>query len=102
MLCILLSVLPTSIGVTWSMGKVWSAAVNQRSVDEANREISSQGLLCSVLSQARRQTKRANLKKWLDPDTFGDWSPEYTTPTKPAPRDITSLGDIKLLSPMID
>ena len=80
----------------------WSAAANQWSVDEDNREISSQGLFESILSQIRLQTKRANLKKWLHPGPFGEWSLGHTNPTKSTPRDIAPWEDARLLSPVID
>jgi hypothetical protein len=79
-----------------------SAAANQWSVDEDNREISSQGLLESILSQIRLQMKRTNLKKWLHLGPFGEWSLGHTNPTKSTPRDIAPWEDARLLSPVID
>jgi hypothetical protein len=80
----------------------WSAAANLWSVDEDNREISSQGLLETILSKIRLQTKRANLEKWLHPGPFGEWSLGYTNPTKSTPRDIVPWEDARLLSLVID
>jgi hypothetical protein len=45
----------------------WTAATNQWSVDEDNRDISSQRLLDTILKEMRLRTKRDNLTKWLHP-----------------------------------
>ena len=80
----------------------WTAASNQWSVDEENREISSDGLLTSALSKIYHLTKRANLKKWLHPDGDGQWSLGHTNPQKQVSRDIVTWDEKRLLSTMID
>jgi hypothetical protein len=83
----------------------WNAATNQWSVDEDNRHITSEGLLASILSQACKQTKRANLKKWLYPKALAgtsEWSLGHTNPAKSLPRDIVTWDQPRLLSATID
>jgi hypothetical protein len=80
----------------------WTAATNQWSVDEDNRDISSQRLLDSILKEMRLRTKRDNLTKWLHPGGLGDWTLGHTNPTKLTPRDIVTWDDARLLSEVID
>lgn len=81
----------------------WSTAMNQWSVDEENREVTSEGLLYSILLHIRNQTKREDLKKWLVPDgtVDGVWSLGHTNPKKLSPRDIVPWDAMKLLSDAI-
>lgn len=83
----------------------WSIAMNQWSVDEENRQVTSDGLLYSILLQMRNQTKRADMKKWLVPDVgtvAGVWSLGHTNPKKLLPRDIVPWDATKLLSDAIE
>ena len=80
----------------------WTAATNQWSVNEDNRDISSQRLLDSILKEMRLRTKRDNLTKWLHPGGLGDWTLGHTNPTKLTPRDIVTWDDARLLSEVID
>ena len=79
----------------------WIGASNQWSVDEDNRELTSDTLLASLLYQATNQCKRANLKKWLHCDG-GDWNLGHTNPVKGPARDIAPWDQARLLSTMID
>jgi len=79
----------------------WIGASNQWSIDEDNRELTSDTLLASLLSQATNQSKRANLKKWLHCDG-GDWSLGHTNPVKGPARDIAPWDQARLLSTVID
>jgi hypothetical protein len=79
----------------------WIGASNQWSVDEDNRELTSDVLVASLLYQANHQSKRPNLKKWLDCDG-GDWSLGHTNPVKGPARDIAPWDQAKLLSTVID
>ena len=79
----------------------WAASGNQWSVDEDNRQVTSDTLLASLLHRASIQTKRANLKKWLSCDR-GDWSLGHTNPTKVAARDVATWEQARLLSVVID
>jgi hypothetical protein len=79
----------------------WIGASNQWSVDEDNRELTSDTLLASLLSQATNQCKRPNLKKWLHCDG-GDWSLGHTNPVKGPARDIAPWDQVRLLSTVID
>ena len=84
----------------------WIAAGNKWSIDEDNRHITSDGLLASTLHFAGLQTKRANIKKWVNPDMElgGEWSPGHTNPSKPGiePRDIATWDQARPLSDDID
>jgi hypothetical protein len=88
----------------------WSIAPNQWSVDEKNGEVTSDGLLHTILDRIRSQRRRANLKKWLFPEgdgiegrtAAGDWSLGHTNPIKPSPRDIAPWDEMKLLSAAIE
>jgi hypothetical protein len=80
----------------------WTAAPNQWSVDQGNGDISSQDLLDSILKEIRLRNRRANLKKWLHPDGFGDWTLGHTNPAKSTPRDIVTWDNARLLSEAID
>jgi hypothetical protein len=80
----------------------WAAGLNQWSVNEDNRDITSDGLLTSLLTQIHQQTKRANLRKWLAPDGNGQWSLGHTNPQKQSPRDIVTWAEKRLLSTVID
>jgi hypothetical protein len=79
----------------------WTSASNQWSVDEDNRELTSDTLVASLLHQASNQCKRANLKKWLHCDG-GDWSLGHTNPAKMPARDIAPWDQARLLSTVID
>jgi hypothetical protein len=80
----------------------WNTANHQWSVDQDNRPMTSQhGILYSV----NKQSKRANLKKWIYPDATGEkgeWSLGHTNPTKASPRDIATWEDTRMLSTVID
>ena len=83
----------------------WTAANHQWSDDEDNRLMTSDSLQHSVLFHVARQSKRANLKKWIYPDTCGEkgeWSLGHTNPTKSSPREIATWDDARMLSTVID
>jgi hypothetical protein len=80
---------------------LWISASNQWSVDENNRELTSDALVASLLCQASHQSKRPNLKKWLRCDG-GDWNLGHTNPVKGPARDIAPWDQAKLLSTVID
>jgi hypothetical protein len=78
-----------------------NAANNQWSVDQDNRSMTSDSLQHSILFGAAKQSKRANLKKWVDPDANGErgeWSLGHTNPAKVSPRDIATWEDTMLLT----
>jgi hypothetical protein len=79
----------------------WISASSQWSVDEDNRELTSDALVASLLHKASNQSKRLNLKKWLDCDG-GDWSLGHTNPVKGPARAIAPWDQAKLLSTVID
>jgi hypothetical protein len=76
-------------------GKNWS-------IDLANSELSSEGLLQNLLVELIRQNKRAEVAKWLTPEEKGDWSISHTNPMKHAVREIAPWTDARLLSEVIE
>jgi hypothetical protein len=79
----------------------WITASSQWSIDEDNRELTSDALLVSLLSQTNKQSKRAILKKWVSCDG-GDWSLGHTNPVKGPARDVAPWDQPRLLSTVID
>jgi hypothetical protein len=82
----------------WSIaerGKNWS-------IDLANSELSSEGLLHSLLTELISQNKRAEIAKWLTPEEEGDWAISHTNPMKHAVREIAPWTDVRLLSEVIE
>ncbi len=79
----------------------WISASSQWSIDEDNRELTSDALVVSLLSQTIKQSKRANLKKWVSCDG-GDWSLGHTNPVKGPARDVAPWDQPRLLSTVID
>jgi len=79
----------------------WTTPSNQWSVNGENRHITSDDLLASILHHASCQTRRANVKKWLQCDS-GDWGLDHTNPAKGQPRDILTWDEPTLLSAVID
>jgi len=59
----------------------WITASNQWTIDEENRQLTSDTLLYSILDQMRTQTRRANLKI-EEPDSQG----QISTPPQPQPK----------------
>jgi hypothetical protein len=83
----------------------WTAANHQWTIDQDNRPIRSDILRDAILDDVAKQSKRANLKKWVYPDASGDngeWSLGHTNPTKTSPRDIATWEDNRMLSTVID
>jgi hypothetical protein len=83
----------------------WNAANHQWSVDQDNRSMTSDSLQHSILFGVAKQSKRANLKKWVYPDANGErgeWSFGHTNPTKVSPRDIATWEDTRMLSTVVD
>jgi hypothetical protein len=83
----------------------WNAANHQWSVDQDNRSMTSDNLQHSILFGVAKQSKRANLKKWVYPDANGErgeWSFGHTNPTKVSPRDIATWEDNRMLSTVVD
>ena len=83
----------------------WNAANHQWSVDQDNRSMTSDSLQHSILFGVAKQSKRANLKKWVYPDANGErgeWSFGYTNPTKVSPRDVATWDDTRMLSTVVD
>jgi len=99
-----------SIGVTrysWNIlgdDGDWSPAERGKnwSIDLANSELSSEGLLHNLLTELMRQNKRADVAKWLAPEEEGDWAISHTNPMKHAVREIAPWTDTRLLSEVIE
>jgi len=82
----------------------WSTAERGKnwSIDLANSELSSAGLLHNLLIELVRQNKRAEVAKWLTPEEEGDWAISHTNPMKHAVREIAPWTDARLLSEVIE
>jgi hypothetical protein len=82
----------------------WSIAERRKnwSVDLANSELSSEGLLHNLLIELMSQNKRAEVAKWLTPEGKGDWAISHTNPMKHAVREIAPGADARLLSEVIE
>jgi hypothetical protein len=99
-----------SIGVTrytWNIisdDGDWSTAERGKnwSIDLANSELSSEGLLHNLLIELIKQNKRAEVAKWLTPAEEGDWAISHTNPMKHAIREIAPWTDARLLSEVIE
>lgn len=72
------------------------------SIDEENRQLTSNALTESLLIKARNQAKRANVKKWVSCGEESDWSLAHTNPVRVPARDIAPWAEAKLLSRAID
>jgi hypothetical protein len=99
-----------SIGVTrytWNIigdDGDWSIAERGKnwSIDLANSELSSEGLLHNLLMELINQNKRAEVAKWLTPEEEGDWVISHTNPMKHVVREIAPWTDARLLSEVIE
>jgi hypothetical protein len=82
-------------------GGNWSSLPNHWAVEEANRVLTSDDFLASILTAIRSRIKRDNVTKWLNPIVTGDWSLGHINPTKGG-REIATWDEPKLLSDVID
>jgi hypothetical protein len=67
--------------------------------------MTSDSLQHSILFGVAKQSKRANLKKWVYPDANGErggWTLGHTNPSKASPRDIATWEDTRMLSIVVD
>jgi hypothetical protein len=67
--------------------------------------MTSDSLQHSILFGVAKQSKRANLKKWVYPDAKGErgeWTLGHTNPSKVSPRDIAPWEDARTLSTVVD
>jgi hypothetical protein len=98
-----------SVGVsrfTWDEfaeddGGNWSSLPNHWAIEEANRLLTSDDLITSILTTIRSRIKRDNVTKWLNPTVTGDWVLGHINPIKGG-REIATWNEPKLLSDVID
>lgn len=83
-------------------GGYWSALSSFISIDEENRQITSNDLTLSLLSKARMQAKRPNVKKWVLCGEETHWTLAHNNPSRIPARDIAPWADPKLISIAID
>ena len=83
-------------------GGYWTALSSYISIDEENRQLTSNDLALSLLSKARIQAKRPNVKKWVICGEETHWTLAHNNPSRIPARDIAPWMDSKLLSTAID
>lgn len=80
----------------------WTALSSSFSIDKENRLLTSNNLTLSLLSKARLQAKRPNIKKWVLCEEEIYWTLAHNNLSKTPARDIAPWSDPKLLSLAID
>ncbi|MCJ1471012.1 hypothetical protein MMC07_009660 [Pseudocyphellaria aurata] len=82
-------------------GGYWTALKSSFTIDEINRDLTSDELCMSLVTNLRSQIKRPNLKGWISCGSADNWSLGRTDPSKAAPRDGAPWTNPKLLSKAI-